>query len=112
MNNLKRFWRSRSNHQSDKLMKKQMIRISILQSSKIMTALYILMGFIYTLIGLPMIIFGGDKLRIIGIIYVLMPVILGIFGFIFFVIFAAVYNGLAKWLGGVEVEVKDIDIVA
>jgi len=25
--------------------------------------------------------------------------------FIFFVLFAAVYNGLAKWLGGVEVEV-------
>jgi len=37
---------------------------------------------------------------------------MGIFGFIFFVIFAAVYNGLAKWLGGFEVEVKDADHVA
>jgi len=93
-------------------MKKQLIRISILQSSKIMTALYVLMGFIYTLIGIPMLVFGGDKLRIIGILYLLMPIILGIFGFIFFVIFAAVYNGLAQWLGGVEVEIKDIDQVA
>jgi len=93
-------------------MKKQLIRISILQSSKIMTALYVLMGFIYTLIGLPMIIFGGDNLRIMGIVYLLGPVIMGIFGFIFFVIFAAVYNGLAKWLGGFEVEVKDADHVA
>ena len=31
-------------------MKKQIIRISVLQSSKVMTALYVLFGFIYTLI--------------------------------------------------------------
>ena len=90
-------------------MKKQLIRISILQSSKIMTALYVLMGFIYTLIGLPMIIFGGQQLRIMGIIYLFMPILMGLLGFVFFVIFAAIYNVLAGWLGGVEVEVKDID---
>lgn len=90
-------------------MKKQLIRISVLQSSKIMTALYVLMGFIYTLIGIPMIIFGGNQLRMVGTFYLLMPVITGIFGFIFFVIFAAIYNLLAKWLGGFEVEIKNID---
>ena len=89
-----------------------MIRISILQSSKIVTAIYVLLGLIYTVIGFPMIIFGDDKIRILGIVYLLMPVIMGILGFIFFVIFAAVYNGLAKWLGGFEVEVKDADHVA
>ena len=93
-------------------MKKQLIRISILQSSKIMTALYVLMGFIYTLIGIPMIIFGSHQLRIIGIIYLLGPIFAGIFGFVFFVIFAAIYNLLAKALGGVEVEVKDVDQAA
>ena len=91
-------------------MKKQLIRISILQSSKIMTALYVLMGLIYTVIGIPMIIFGDEKLRIMGIVYLLMPLIMGIFGFVFFVIFAAIYNGLAKWLGGFEVEVKDTQV--
>jgi len=89
-----------------------LIRISILQSSKIVTAIYVLLGLIYTVIGFPMIIFGDDKIRILGIVYLLMPVIMGILGFIFFVIFAAVYNGLAKWLGGFEVEVKDADHVA
>ena len=88
-------------------MKKQMIRISVLQSSKIMTALYVLMGFIYSLIGIPMIIFGNKQLKIIGVIYLLMPVIAGIFGFIFFVLFAAIYNALARWLGGFEVEIKN-----
>ena len=89
-------------------MKKQLTRISILQSAKITTALYVLMGFIYTLIGIPMLIFGGDKLKVIAIIYILMPIVMAIFGFIFFVIFAAIYNLLAKWLGGIEVEVTDI----
>jgi hypothetical protein len=90
-------------------MKKQMIRISILQSSKIMTALYVLMGFIYSLVAIPMIILGNPQIRIMGIVYLFMPVFMGIFGFIFFVIFAAIYNLLASWLGGVEIEVKDAD---
>ena len=89
-------------------MKKQIARISILQSSKIMTALYVLMGFIYTLIAIPIIIFGSGPTRIIGVVYLFGPVWLGLLGFIFFVIFAAIYNALAGWLGGVEVEVKDI----
>ena len=92
-------------------MKKQLIRISILQSSKIMTALYVLMGFIYTLIGVPMLIFGSKQIKIIGIIYILMPVLMGVLGFVFFAIFAAVYNGLVQWLGGFEVEVKNVEDV-
>lgn len=90
-------------------MKKQVIRISVLQSSKITTALYFLMGFIYTLIGIPMLIFGGRHMLVVGIVYLLMPIIMAIFGFIFFVVFAAVYNLLAKFLGGFEFEVKNMD---
>jgi len=90
-------------------MKKQLIRISILQSSKIITALYVLMGFIYTLIGIPMIIFANDQtIRIIGFIYAFGPIVFGVVGFIFFVIFAAIYNLLAEWLGGFEFEIKTI----
>jgi hypothetical protein len=90
-------------------MKKQITRISILQSSKILVALYVLFGFVYTLIGIPLIIFGGKEMMIMGVIYAAMPILMGIFGFIFFAIFAAVYNLLAKWLGGVEVVVSDIE---
>ncbi|MGD0262536.1 MAG: hypothetical protein ABSD29_22455 [Verrucomicrobiota bacterium] len=90
-------------------MKKQLIRISILQSSKILTVFYVLTGFIYTLIGIPMIIFGPKPLKIIGIVYLFGPVFMGILGFIFFVIFAALYNLLAQWLGGIEVEIKNMD---
>lgn len=90
-------------------MKKQLIRISILQSSKIMTVLYVLLGFIYTLIGIPMIIFGSKPFKLMGIVYLFMPLIMGIMGFVFFAIFAALYNLLAMWLGGFEVEIKNIE---
>lgn len=90
-------------------MKKQLTRISILQSSKIVVALYFLMGFLYVLAGVPILIFGGDHLRIMGIIYCAMPVILAILGFIFFALFAAIYNLLSNFLGGFEIEVTTIE---
>lgn len=90
-------------------MKKQLTKISIMQSSKIAAALYVIMGLLYTLIGIPMIIFGGDEIKIMGIIYLLMPVIMGVFGYLFFALFCAIYNALAKKLGGFEVEVTDVD---
>jgi hypothetical protein len=89
-------------------MKKQIVSISILQSSKIFTFLYFVMGFLYTLIGIPMIIFGSKSIKIMGVFYLFGPILAAVFGFIFFVIFAAIYNLLASWLGGVEVEVKDV----
>lgn len=89
-------------------MKKQVIRVSILQSSKIITILYFLLGLLYLLVGVPMIIFGNDQLRIIGTIYCAMPILMAVIGFVCFVICAAVYNLLAKRLGGMEFEVIDI----
>ena len=67
------------------------------------------MGFIYTLFGVPMLIFGGERIKIMAMIYIVMPAVMAIFGFIFFALFAALYNFLAKWFGGIEVEVKTID---
>ena len=89
-------------------MKKQISRISILQSSKIVVALYFLMGFIYTLIGIPMLIFGGEHMKFVAILYIAMPVFMVILGFVFFVIFTAIYNRLARTLGGIEFEMTDV----
>ena len=89
-------------------MKKQIVRISILQSSKIVVALYFFLGFIYTLVGIPMAIFGTHQFRVMGIIYCFGPVFMAVIGFIFFALSAAVYNLLAGWLGGFEFEVKDV----
>jgi hypothetical protein len=56
-----------------------------------------------------MIIFGGEEMKVMGFVYLLMPIIMGVFGYIFFAIFSAIYNGLAQKLGGFEVEVTDVD---
>ena len=37
---------------------------------------------------------------------IFMPVFYGIFGFVFGIISAAIYNLIAHWIGGIEVEVE------
>ncbi|MBI5684067.1 MAG: hypothetical protein HZC54_03210 [Verrucomicrobia bacterium] len=44
-------------------MKKQLIRISILQSSTTITVLYTFMGFVHLFIGIPLLTFGDTQLR-------------------------------------------------
>jgi hypothetical protein len=90
-------------------MKKQIVAVSILQSSKIVVALYFFMGFLYTLIGIPMVLLAHGPAKIIGIVYCFGPILFAVFGFIFFVVAAAIYNLLAGWLGGLEFEVKDAE---
>jgi hypothetical protein len=93
-------------------MKKQVVRISILQSSKIVTLIYTFLGLLYTLIGIPLIAIGAiqgkSNLVAIGIVYLFGPVFMAILGFIFFVIAAAIYNLAAKFVGGFEFEVRDV----
>ena len=89
-------------------MKKQIVRISIIQSSKVVVTLYTLLGFLYTLVGIPMVMFGGRQMKIIGIVYSFGPVFGAVLGFIFFAIGAALYNLIAGWVGGFEFEVKDV----
>ena len=90
-------------------MKKQIVRISIIQSSKIIVALYFLLGFLYTLIGIPMFFMGGQRIKIIAMVYFFGPVWMAVVGFVFFAITAAVYNLLAGMVGGFEFEVRDVD---
>lgn len=60
-------------------MKKQITRISVLQSSKVVTALYVVIGFFYTIPGILMVIFGANEFKIMGMIYCAMPVLMAIF---------------------------------
>lgn len=78
-------------------------RIAIIQTSKMAAALYFLFGFLYTFVGLAILAMKGLN-DPTAILFILMPVIMGVFGFLFFALFAAVYNLLASWIGGIEVE--------
>lgn len=90
-------------------MKKQITRISILQSSKIVTILFMLVGIVYGLLGAAMIVGGKGLLNTIGWAYVLMPIVMPVIGFLAFVVLSAVYNLLIRWVGGIEVEVEDTE---
>lgn len=92
-------------------MRKQITRISVLQTSKIVTLLYIVFSLIYVPIGFLMMFFGGREVKIMGLVYIGMPLLMGLLGFIFVAVGALVYNLLAKWVGGVEVTVTGIDTV-
>ena len=89
-------------------MKKQITRISVFQSSKLIAAMYAPFGLIYSLIGLGMLIFAEGGTQLAGFILLLGPVWMSIMGFLGAAFFAVVYNFLAGHLGGVEFEVKDI----
>ena len=70
-----------------------------------MTVLSALSGFICTLIGILLFVLGGEELKLLAIICILGPMWYAILGFVFFV---AIYNLLAKKLGGFEFEVTDV----
>ena len=87
-------------------MKTQITRISVLQSGKIVTALYALIGCLYAVAGVWMLFFGASPSASVALFYCLMPIVLGVVGFLLFALFAFVYNALAKRLGGIEFEFR------
>jgi hypothetical protein len=103
-------------------MKRRIKRIAPLQAGKMMGVLYACMGLIF----LPFIMVAAAAGAfaqhaqdghgasaapavasvIVLVMGILIPVIYGVMGFIFGVIGAAVYNLIARWIGGIEVEVE------
>lgn len=80
-------------------MKKRISHISIRQTSKVLTLLYVVLGLLFIPIGVLMILVGQTPM---GIVYVLMPFIYGIIGYPLFAAMCWVYNTLAKSVGGIE----------
>lgn len=97
---------------------KTLKRIPPLQLAKVLGVIYALMALIFVPIflivaiasafapsqeGMPMAAMGLT----FGIIMsIAMPIFYGIFGFISGLIGAALYNLIAKWVGGIQVEVE------
>jgi Transmembrane domain of unknown function (DUF3566) len=104
-------------------MKRRITRISPLQAGKMLGVLYACMGLLF----LPLVAIAGlagvfaqqaqqaqnaagPPAAILAAMMfgfgIFMPVFYGIFGFLFGIISAAVYNLIAGWIGGIEVEVE------
>ena len=87
-------------------MRQQITRLSPIQTGKVMAALYGLMGFIF----LPLIFFamrlGPEETRPAGIFLLLAPLAYAAFGFVFIAIGCLLYNFVASFTGGIEVDLE------
>jgi hypothetical protein len=87
----------------------QIKRFSIGQAAKVMGVLYVLIGLIFIPFFLLMGMLGPAEETgfPLGTMFaVAMPVLYGIFGIITGAIGAALYNLVAGWVGGIQVELE------
>ncbi len=103
-------------------MKRRIKRIAPLQAGKMMGVLYTCMGLIFLPIFMLAALAGafaqhaqgaqagaGAPAAMAGIMFgmgLFMPVMYGVMGFVFGILGAALYNVIARWIGGIEVEVE------
>ena len=88
-------------------MKKQILSISPFQTAKVMAVLYLIMSLPFVLLMAAAFSFApGPKPPMAGML-IFMPVFYTVFGFIFTLIGAWVYNLVAGWFGGIEFTTSD-----
>jgi hypothetical protein len=85
---------------------KQIRRLGVVQTAKVMAVMYGLMGLVFVPFILIGFAFTGQS-GLIGFAGLLIfPVLYAIFGFIFVAIGCALYNLVAGWVGGIEFETE------
>ncbi len=99
-------------------------RVGVLSAGKILGALYLLLTLIFMIIvgvvlvfsSLLGVAFGGQNFQasdvlggLVGavILIIFVPVFYGVVGFIGGLIAALLYNGIARMIGGIEIELED-----
>ena len=88
-------------------MKKVLRQFSVHQTSKVLAIMTFFVGFLFVPIGAAMLYFGtAAQTRGMGLAYVLLPFIYGIFCYPFFALYFWLYNIVARVVGGIEVSVE------
>jgi hypothetical protein len=95
---------------------KQITKIDVTSMGKIMGTMYAIMGFIFgalvtlfSILGSVLSSQGGGRLGIffgIGAI-IFLPIFYGALGFIFGAFSGWLYNLIAKWVGGLKIEIQE-----
>jgi drug/metabolite transporter (DMT)-like permease len=90
-------------------MKQQITKISVLQTSKVLAALYAVFGVLIMPFGCLLLAFGAEDTssRIMAIVYILGPVLYGVVAFIFGLLCTWLYNVIASRIGGIEFELGE-----
>jgi hypothetical protein len=90
-------------------MKKQIVNISKLQTAKVTAVLYLIISLpIVLMMMIPMLIAQPEGSKISLGFLVAMPVLYAVFGFLFTLLGAWIYNGVASLIGGIEFTMADV----
>ena len=90
-------------------MKKQLLNLSILQSAKVVAALYLVASVPFVILyALGTLFFGGGGFLSSTLTIIIAPILYAVFGFIFTVVGAFVYNFVASMIGGIEYTSTDV----
>ncbi len=88
-------------------MKKQLINISVMQSAKVLAVMFFLLSCPLVLLIMVPMAFSPQPEPPIFVLFV-MPILYGVFGFLFAWFAAWLYNIVAAKLGGIEVTFKEV----
>ena len=82
-------------------------RFGVGQTAKMLGVLYALMGVVLIPIFLVATMYAPDSTGYGMGVAIALPVIYGVIGFVFTAIGCAIYNLVAGWIGGIEVEIEE-----
>ncbi len=82
-------------------------RFGVLQTAKVVAVLYALIGLVFVPIFLIVSMVSPDKNQLGMGFSLLMPILYGVLGFVFTAISCAIYNLVAGFVGGIEVELDE-----
>jgi hypothetical protein len=83
----------------------QIRRFGVGQTAKVVAVLYALMGLVFAPIFMITSMFAPKETGFGTGFAIALPIIYGVCGFIFTAIGCAVYNLVAGWVGGIEVDI-------
>jgi hypothetical protein len=87
-------------------MAQQIRRFGIGQTAKVVAALYTLLGLVFVPVFLVAAVFSPKETGFGTGLALALPILYGVMGFIFTAIACAIYNFVAGFVGGIEVELE------
>ncbi len=93
-------------------MRHRIARVGVLQTATMFGALYAVLGLLFVPLFYAMVRLNpmaqGPGFPFGSRFLLFMPLVYGAMGFVFTAIGAVIYNVVAKWIGGIEIELTDV----